>query len=318
MSLRAGNLLDLGQGRKAHVVWARPPVYFCAALPDANGALPDLGVVSSGDSVTHSRSRSSSRSSSSSSSSESASGGGGGGGGVEVVKASAVRAADLGLPLGLADQGAKVAGAACLRVTVGSAKLGRTFDYLDRPLDGLGPLAAPASPGADGDVTLPVFNLEPEKGSTRSVTRGLHSGVVAVDALTPIGRGQTMLIVGGNGVGRGQIALDVVQAQGPRAFHRGASTGDTSESGTSGGGGGMPCVWACLWGGGAALRAELAATGSLAHVAIVEAPEGSSASQQAATAAAALAVRVLSVGARTPPTPHTKVFPARANHNSYI
>lgn len=79
-----------------------------------------------------------------------------------------------------------------LTITVGAPKLGRVFDYLDNPLDGLGPLPSRV---AEAEVRrLPVFNAEPAKGSTTSLNRGLHTGVTAVDALTPLGRGQTMLV----------------------------------------------------------------------------------------------------------------------------
>lgn len=52
----------------------------------------------------------------------------------------------------------------------------------------------------------------------------------------------------------------------------------------------MPCVWACLRGQGAAVRAELERRGCLANTAVVEAPAGAPPAHQFATAAAALAV----------------------------
>ena len=56
-----------------------------------------------------------------------------------------------------------------------------------------------------------VFNREPVSGSTESLTRGLPTGVTAIDTLTPIGKGQSMLVVGPRGVGRTDVALDAVQ-----------------------------------------------------------------------------------------------------------
>jgi F-type H+-transporting ATPase subunit alpha len=83
----------------------------------------------------------------------------------------------------------------CLTITVGQPKLGRMFDYMDQPLDGLGPFTK--EEGNDKEVLvrkLPVFNAEPTKGSTTSLHRSLLTGITAVDALTPLGRGQTMLV----------------------------------------------------------------------------------------------------------------------------
>ncbi len=145
-----------------------------------------------------------------------------------------------------------------LKVTVGAPKLGRVFDYLDRPRDGL---------GAATGLTMPVFNEQPVTGSTESLTRGLHTGITAVDSLTPIGKGQTMLVVGPSGVGRTELALDAVQAQAGK---------------------GVPCVWACLHGQAPAIRAALQARGCLHNTALVEAPEGAPPAVQFATAAAAL------------------------------
>lgn len=159
---------------------------------------------------------------------------------------------------------------AVLRVAVGGAKLGRRFDYLDAPLDGKGALGDDAA-----RVSLPVFNDEPEKGSTDSLTRGLHTGVVAADALTPIGRGQTMLVAGGQGVGRTELALYAVQHQ---ALAAKASSSPVA------------CVWACLRGQGAGVAAALEARGALGNTAVVEARADASPSERFATAAAALAV----------------------------
>ena len=56
-----------------------------------------------------------------------------------------------------------------------------------------------------------MFGEEPVAGSTETLTRGLHTGITAVDALTPMGKGQSMLVFGGEGLGRTELALDAVQ-----------------------------------------------------------------------------------------------------------
>jgi F-type H+-transporting ATPase subunit alpha len=78
-----------------------------------------------------------------------------------------------------------------------------------------------------------------------------------------------MQVVGGAGVGRTALCLDAVQAQAAQ---------------------GLPCVWACLRGQGAAVAAALAARGCLHNTAVVAAAAGSPAAVQFATAAAALSV----------------------------
>jgi len=151
-----------------------------------------------------------------------------------------------------------------LTVKVGASKLGRTFNYLDEPLDGQGPAAEDAR-------KLQVFNPEPPKQASESLTRGLATGLTCVDTLTPIGKGQTMLVAGPGGVGRQDLALDVVQAQASK---------------------GVRCVWACLSGQAAQVRAGLEARGAeaVANTALVEAPADAPATSKFATAAAALSV----------------------------
>jgi len=76
-------------------------------------------------------------------------------------------------------------------------------------------------------------------------------------------------VVGGAGVGRTELCLDAVLGQAQK---------------------GVPCVWACLHGQGSTIRAALEARGCLSNTAIVDAPVGSTAAAQFATAAAALSV----------------------------
>lgn len=83
-----------------------------------------------------------------------------------------------------------------VRVPVGPRVLGRIIDGLGRPIDDLGPLAAPR-------VTL---DHEPPSVMDRTrITETLTTGVRAVDTLTPLGRGQRMGLFAGSGVGKSSL-----------------------------------------------------------------------------------------------------------------
>ncbi len=89
-----------------------------------------------------------------------------------------------------------------LRVPVGAELVGRVVDPLGRPLDGRGPVVA-----ADW------HHLEREAPNVvkRSpVSRPLHTGLRAIDALVPIGRGQRELIIGDRQTGKTAIAVDTI------------------------------------------------------------------------------------------------------------
>jgi F-type H+-transporting ATPase subunit alpha len=90
-------------------------------------------------------------------------------------------------------------------LSVGPATLGRVFDPLGQPLDE-GP-ALPVHP------SLPLFRPAPEIVERKSVDQPLWTGVFAVDAAIPIGRGQRELIIGDRNVGKTALAMDVVAAQ---------------------------------------------------------------------------------------------------------
>ncbi len=87
---------------------------------------------------------------------------------------------------------------------VGRELLGRVVDALGQPLDG-----EPPPPGE----RRPVFRAAPRLIERAPVDRPLHTGILAIDAAIPIGRGQRQLIVGDRNVGKTALALDVVAAQ---------------------------------------------------------------------------------------------------------
>lgn len=90
-------------------------------------------------------------------------------------------------------------------IEVGPAVIGRVIDPLGRPLDGL-PLPR------DGEL-VPLERRAPQIHERASVHRPLHTGVLALDAMLPIGRGQRELILGDEGTGKTSLALDVIGAQ---------------------------------------------------------------------------------------------------------
>lgn len=89
-----------------------------------------------------------------------------------------------------------------VKVPVGPALLGRVVDPLGRPLDGKGPIKA----SHHGLVERPAPGVIDRK----SVHEPLMTGLIAVDALVPIGRGQRELIIGDRQTGKTAIALDTM------------------------------------------------------------------------------------------------------------
>jgi F-type H+-transporting ATPase subunit alpha len=89
-----------------------------------------------------------------------------------------------------------------LQVPVGDALIGRVVDSLGRPVDGKGPIAA-----ADN---YPLERIAPGVIERQPVREPLQTGLKAVDAMIPIGRGQRELIIGDRQVGKTAVALDTI------------------------------------------------------------------------------------------------------------
>ncbi|GJG88121.1 ATP synthase subunit alpha [Gemmatimonadetes bacterium T265] len=89
-----------------------------------------------------------------------------------------------------------------LEVPVGPALIGRVVDPLGRPIDGLGPVAATA--------TRKVESAAPGIIVRQPVKEPLQTGIKAIDAMIPIGRGQRELIIGDRGTGKTAIAIDTI------------------------------------------------------------------------------------------------------------
>ena len=88
------------------------------------------------------------------------------------------------------------------QVPVGAALLGRVVDALGQPVDGKGPVATTAF--------RPVERYAPGVVDRRSVSEPLHTGLKAIDAMIPIGRGQRELIIGDRGTGKTAVAVDTI------------------------------------------------------------------------------------------------------------
>ncbi|MDR2340731.1 MAG: F0F1 ATP synthase subunit alpha [Puniceicoccales bacterium] len=92
-----------------------------------------------------------------------------------------------------------------LCVPVGKALLGRVVNGLGEPIDGRGPIAPAAH--------YPVEKIAPGILPRQSVSQPLQTGVIAIDSMIPIGRGQRELIIGDRATGKTSIAIDVILNQ---------------------------------------------------------------------------------------------------------
>ncbi|EKD90621.1 MAG: hypothetical protein ACD_30C00112G0062 [uncultured bacterium] len=92
-----------------------------------------------------------------------------------------------------------------LQVPVGEALLGRVVDALGNPIDGKGPIKT--------DKKYPVEKIAPGVITRQSVSVPLQTGIKAIDALIPIGRGQRELIIGDRNTGKTTIAIDTIVNQ---------------------------------------------------------------------------------------------------------
>ena len=90
-------------------------------------------------------------------------------------------------------------------VPVGEALIGRAVDALGRPIDGLGPIEC--------TETRPIEHEAPGVVSREPVTQPMQTGILAIDAMVPIGRGQRELIIGDRQTGKTSIATDAILNQ---------------------------------------------------------------------------------------------------------
>ena len=89
-----------------------------------------------------------------------------------------------------------------MSVPVGDAMLGRVVNALGQPLDGKGPIAA--------ERQSPVERIAPGVVDRQPVKEPLQTGLKAIDAMIPIGRGQRELIIGDRQTGKTAVAVDTI------------------------------------------------------------------------------------------------------------
>ena len=92
-----------------------------------------------------------------------------------------------------------------LQVPVGKGLLGRVVNVLGEPLDGKGPVKS--------EESYPVEKIAPGIIRRRSVSQPVQTGIMAIDAMIPIGRGQRELIIGDRATGKTTICIDTIISQ---------------------------------------------------------------------------------------------------------
>ena len=146
-----------------------------------------------------------------------------------------------------------------LSVPVGDGYMGRVVDPLGNPIDGLGEIAT------EGRRALEI--QAPGVMVRKSVHEPLATGIKAIDAMTPIGRGQRQLIIGDRQTGKTTIAIDTIINQ-----KQNWDSGDPSKQ--------VRCIYVAIGQKGstiAAVRGALEAAGALEYTTIVASPASDSA-----------------------------------------
>ncbi len=141
-----------------------------------------------------------------------------------------------------------------LEVPTGPELLGRVVDALGHPVDGKGPIAA--------QTTAPIEQIAPGVIARKSVDQPVQTGIKAIDAMVPIGRGQRELIIGDRQTGKTAIAVDAI----------------INQKGT-----GVKCIYVAVGQKNssiAALVRKLEEHGAMEHTIIVVAPAADSAAMQ--------------------------------------
>ncbi len=92
-----------------------------------------------------------------------------------------------------------------LSVPVGKALLGRVVNTLGQPLDNKGPIKS--------EKFYPIEKIAPGVIKRKSVSQPVQTGIMAIDAMIPIGRGQRELIIGDRATGKSTIAIDSIISQ---------------------------------------------------------------------------------------------------------
>ncbi|HTL54394.1 MAG TPA: F0F1 ATP synthase subunit alpha [Candidatus Limnocylindrales bacterium] len=89
-----------------------------------------------------------------------------------------------------------------LQVPVGKGLLGRVVNMLGEPIDGKGPIKS--------ETAYPVEKIAPGIIRRKSVSQAVQTGIMPIDAMIPIGRGQRELIIGDRSTGKSTICIDTI------------------------------------------------------------------------------------------------------------
>ncbi len=146
-----------------------------------------------------------------------------------------------------------------LSVPVGEGYLGRVVDPLGTPIDGLGEIVS--------DERRALELQAPDVMQRKSVHEPLATGIKAIDAMTPIGRGQRQLIIGDRATGKSTIAIDTIINQ-----KANWESGDPDKQ--------VRCIYVAIGQKGstiAAVRGALEEAGALDYTTIVASPASDSA-----------------------------------------
>ena len=141
-----------------------------------------------------------------------------------------------------------------LSVPVGDGYLGRVVDPLGNPIDGGGPIATTGRRALELQAPTVV--------QRQSVHEPMQTGIKAIDAMTPVGRGQRQLIIGDRQTGKTAVATDTIINQ-KEAW----ATGDPAQQ--------VRCIYVAVGQKGstiAALRTALEEAGAMEYTTIVAAP----------------------------------------------
>ncbi len=146
-----------------------------------------------------------------------------------------------------------------LSVPVGDSYLGRVVDPLGNPIDGQGDV--------ESTERRPLELQAPSVVERKSVHEPMATGIKAIDALTPIGRGQRQLIIGDRATGKSTIAIDTIINQ-----KRNWDSGDPDKQ--------VRCIYVSIGQKGstiAAVRGVFEEAGAMEYTTIVAAPASDSA-----------------------------------------
>jgi F-type H+-transporting ATPase subunit alpha len=141
-----------------------------------------------------------------------------------------------------------------LEVPVGEGLLGRVVDSLGNPIDGKGPIQAAGS--------SPIEKVAPGVITRQSVNQPVQTGLKAIDAMVPVGRGQRELIIGDRQTGKTAVAIDAI----------------INQKGT-----GIKCIYVAIGQKNSSIAAvvrKLEEHGAMAHTIIVAAAAAESAAMQ--------------------------------------